>query len=127
LSTIEQRIFGSIVPNGRHLENDGRWLQEDIADAGVEFFQWASHLLPGEPFIYSSRKGDLVAEFEARHGRMTTIISQTFVMVFAVVDGIPTEKRVPLSAKGLGALRPELKRLTEMLRTGRYAALDTTN
>jgi len=127
LSAIEQRICGSIMPNGRESENDGRWLQRAIADVGVEFFQSTSDLLPGEPYVYSSQKGDLVAEFEAPHGTMTSIISQTFVLVFAVIDGTSIEKRVPLSTNGLGALRSELKGLTEMLRTGRYAAVETTN
>ena len=127
LSAIEQRIFGSILPNGRESENDGRWLLADIADAGVEFLQSTSDLLPGEPFIYSSRKGDLVAEFEGPHGTMTSIISQTFVLVFAVIDGTSIEKRAPLTMRGFSALRPEIKQLTEMLRTGRYEAVDPAN
>lgn len=127
LSSIERRICGSIMPNGPESVNGGQWLKRDIADAGVEFFQLTSDLLPGEPYIYSSHKGDLVAEFEAPHGTMTSVISQTFVLVFAIIDGTSIERGAPLSLNGLGALRPELKRLTEMLRTGRYAALDTTN
>jgi hypothetical protein len=127
LSAIEQRIHGSRTLNGGEPENNGRWLQGDIADAGVEFFQSTSDLLPGEPYIYSSRMGDLVAEFETPHGTLTSIVSKKFVLIFAVIDGNSIEKKAPLSATGLGELRLELKKLTELLRTGRYAAVEPAN
>src|SRR5689334_6162092 len=88
LHTVQQRIRNSILPQAQK-ENDGRWLSGDIAKAGSDFFQKTADLLTGEPFIYSSCEGDLVAEFSAEHGTMTSIVSSNFVLLFAVVDNVP--------------------------------------
>jgi len=127
LPAIELRIRGSIVPDGRDSENDGRWVAHDIAEAAVAFFEATSDLLPGEPFIYSSHSGDLVGEFEVGHGSMTIIVSRNFAIVFAAVEGTWTEETISLDAATLDGFRPELQRLTEKVRTGRHAALESTN
>ena len=51
----------------------------------MRLFEAASDVLPGEPYIYSSVDGDLVAEFKDSYGRLTTIIGPTFTIGFAVV------------------------------------------
>jgi hypothetical protein len=119
---VERRIRQSVLPVGQRAENDGRWLTQDIADTASAFFKATSDVLPAEPFIYSSRNGDLVAEFSAPHGTLTNIVSQTFVVAFAVVDGVPIEKRLELACHGRGRLRQELQQLTKMLHTGRHGA-----
>src|SRR5258707_325256 len=72
LASTRKRIRTSIMPNYQAGANDGRWLSQEVADAADAFFRETADLLPGEPFIYSSRLGDLVAEFKAEHGTMTS-------------------------------------------------------
>jgi hypothetical protein len=121
LMRTEARIRASVAPDSRGESNDGRWLRAAVADSANIFFQNTADLLPGEPFIYSSRLGDLVAEFKAEHGTMTSILSPTFALLFAVIGGIPVERRV---AQGSDA-REAVRQLTEMLRTGHYGSVDT--
>ena len=119
-NAVQRRIQKSTAPSGRKIDNDQRWLSQDIADAASAFFKTTSDVLPSEPYIYSSLKGDLVAEFSGAHGTMTNIVSESSVIVFAVVDGAPVEKRLALGRSETDALRQELQRLTEMLRTGQH-------
>jgi hypothetical protein len=121
-ATTQKRIYASVRPNERARMNDGCWLSRDVADAANAFFQKTADLLPEEPFIYSSQRGDLVAEFKAERGTMTSIVSPTFVVLFAVVDGMPLERRV---LEG-GDVREQVLQLTGMLRTGLHGAVDTT-
>jgi hypothetical protein len=127
LSTVQQRIASSVVPIGiTEGQNNGRWITQDIADAGAEFFQATSDLLPGEPFIYSSQGGDLVAEFESSAGTLTAIVSRQFVILFASIAGCLFEKKIEPGPDGLGVLRRELEGLAEKLVPGRHG-VDTTN
>ncbi len=119
---VERRIRQSVLPVDQRAENDGRWLTQDIADSASAFFKTTSDVLPAEPFIYSSRNGDLVAEFSAPHGTLTNIVSQTSVVAFAVVDGVPIEMRLELACRSRDRLRQELRQLTKMLCMGRHGA-----
>jgi len=121
LANTQQYIRGSIVPNAQ-LINDGRWLGQDTADAAADFFQKTADLLPGEPFVYSSQKGDVVAEFKGERGAMTAVVSPAFVLLFAVIDGMVVESRV---LEG-DDLRSEVQRLTGMLHSGQHVAMDAT-
>ena len=122
---IERRITRSALPD-INTKNDGRWLTLDVAEAAWDFFKMTSDLLPGEPYIYGSQKGDLVAEFTAAHGTLTSITTPRFTLLFAVVDGIPIEKRIPRESSN-SVLRSELKKLAELLRTGKHGTLGTGN
>ncbi len=118
---VQARITRSIIPQGAEAEDDGRWIRQDIADAAVSFFEIASDVLPNEPYIYSSGKGDLIAEYKAAHGTMTNIIKRTQLIAFAVSDsGEPTEKRIDLKKSGAAALRGELRTLTNSIRGGAF-------
>jgi uncharacterized protein YgbK (DUF1537 family) len=101
--------------------NDGRWVAQDIADAADEFFQDTADLLPEEPVLYASRQGDLVAEFKGDHGTMTSIISHTFVLLFAVIDGKSMERRVLAG----GDMRAAVLQLVERLHAGEHGALES--
>ena len=122
LGAVQDRIHQSIVPRGK--ENDGRWLSEEIAAAGSVFFELTSDILPGEPYLYSSKRGDLVAEFETEHGVMTGIITQEVAVLFAVVDGIPVEGKLALDAPRDSA-RQELRKFTGMLHKQQHGSLET--
>jgi hypothetical protein len=97
-------------------------MSQDIADAASDFFQETADLLPGEPFVYSSQGGDLVAEFKAKHGTMTSIVSSTFVLLFAVVDGVPVERKLFNGSD----MREEVQRLTGLLYTGQHGTVEST-
>src|SRR5579872_4533511 len=75
VDSIVQVIRNSVIPGDRVHENDGRWITQAIADAAIDFFQNTADLLPGEPIVYRSQQGDLVAEFACRRGTLTSIIS----------------------------------------------------
>lgn len=119
LTTVQERLYRSVSPKDRESENDGRWLTGTVVAAASTFFGMTSDLLPGEPHIYSSKRGDLVAEFATDDGTMTGIITQEFVVLFAVVDGIPIERRLVLGSPR-ATTRHELQLFTGMLRTTRH-------
>lgn len=126
LTAVQDRIYSSIVPKGREMENDGRWLRRGVAEVASRFFQVTADLLPGEPHIYGSQVGDLVAEFDAAPGSMTAIVTPAVVILFAVADGVPFEKRLVLGSESSSRLRLELKEFVERLHTGQHG-LETTN
>lgn len=121
-ANIQKRIRASVKSNYRAETNDGQWISQEVADAAGTFFLRTADLLPGEPFIYSSRLGDLVAEFKGEHGTMTSIVSPTFALLFALIDGVSVERRVFED----GDVREEIRQLTGMLRMGLHGAMDTT-
>ena len=122
---VQGRIDNSTLPQGRDADNDGRWLKPKIAAAANAFFRVASDVLPGEPFIYSSLDGDLVAEFRGMHGTMTGILSEAFIVLYTVVDGTPVANEISLIDQKAADLRPVLQHLTHWLRTGQNGAMDT--
>lgn len=118
LADVERRIRNSILPSDSFVANDGRWLAANVANVATSYFQVMSDILPSEPYIYSSRAGDLIAEFRAERGTMTAIVSATYVRTFATVkDEPPFSKKWPLSAgSDLFGLRKELAAITKNLR-----------
>jgi hypothetical protein len=73
LPVVERRIRDSIARLGWTDDTDeGRWLSWATAEAARIFFDTAADVLPGEPYIYSSKQGDLVAEFQDERGTLTT-------------------------------------------------------
>lgn len=121
LSETLKSISKSTIPTDKVPENDGRWLNNEVVDAASDFFRRTSDLLPCEPVIYSSREGDLVSEFNTDQGALTVIVSPTFVVLFAVVNGEPIERRVTQASE----MRGIVEELTELLRTGQYGSVDT--
>jgi hypothetical protein len=120
LAAIQSCIRNSVVPAERIMTNDGRWVSQEVADAASQFFQTTADLLPAEPILYASRKGDLVAEFNAEHGVMTSIISPSFVLLYAVVGGSPIERRVFPGNE----LRSEIQHILRALRTEAHGSLE---
>lgn len=121
LADVERRIRDSIVPTEHLADNDGRWLSMSVANSAIQFFRQASAVLPGEPFIYSSASGDLVAEFKGLHGLMTSVVTEDKVLAMAMVNGHPAQVTVDLLTATEGDLRRELKRMADFLCKGQHA------
>jgi len=119
-ASVQMRLRRSVKPNSR-ADNDPEWISQEVADAGNAFFEKTADILPGEPFIYRSSLGDLVAEFRTERGAMTTVVSPGFLLLFAVIDGKPIERQVPES----GDVRAELQELSSQLRMDQHGAMDT--
>jgi hypothetical protein len=120
---VEKRIANSSATSPDSLRS-GRWLPQATAIAAIKFFEVTSDLLPGEPYIYGSPAGDLVAEFDGEKGTLTGVIGPGLTLLYAFVGGIPI-KRTISPESGDGDLRSEMKELAELLRTGKHGALDT--
>jgi len=118
LTAVDRRIRASVGPRNHAFEAGDKWLTPEVATAAAAFFRDIADLLPSEPYIYPSRQGDLIAEFECSNGTLTIIVSPKYVILFAALNGLSLEQRIEnwMSAK------PELRRivheLTEKLRTG---------
>ncbi|MGA2833525.1 MAG: hypothetical protein ABSE55_10690 [Terracidiphilus sp.] len=106
------------------MARSGRWLSQATAIAALKFFEAASDLLPGEPYIYGSPLGDLIAEFDGEKGTLTSIIGPNTTLLFAIIGGTPIKKTIRPEG-GEGGLRSELKELAESLRTGKHGSLET--
>ncbi|MCG8052455.1 MAG: hypothetical protein JAZ15_14725 [Candidatus Thiodiazotropha endolucinida] len=120
LHRIRSRIINSITPIGMIYENNGQWLKQEIADTANDFFDKTSDVLPAEPFIYSSRKGSLVAEYKSDFGTMTNIISQDKVVIFTVIDNDIIEKSFPLKSDKYASIRKDLLSLVNALNRGNH-------
>jgi hypothetical protein len=110
LPIVQSRINSSIMPPGI-AENDGCWLDREIADAANEFFVATAEFLPGEPYLDRTYVGDLVAEFKTGRGRLTAIVTLNFVLLFAGINGETIKKQVPRD----GDIQKEVQYLTQLL------------
>lgn len=120
---VKRRISESSTTDP-NLARSGSWLPQATAIAALRFFEAASDLLPGEPYIYGSPLGDLVAEFDGEKGTLTSVTGPNLTLLFAIIGGIPI-KRTVTAEGGERELRSELKELAESLRTGKHGALET--
>lgn len=115
LPTIERRIADSIAsPEVDEIPDDGRWIDSNVAAQAFGFFDATSDVLPSsEPYIYTSTHGDLVAEFEATHGKITTIVGKTSVVSFAATDATMHRTTLELPVSNIREVRKQLKELTD--------------
>lgn len=117
LANVERRLLGSIpMNNGEPVPNTGRWLELEIAWQAINFFQATSDILPGEPYVYTSRKGDLVAEFKVPKGKLTTIVGKTSLTSFSVVGDHIWRISFDLPVVNIQGARQKIKEVSEQLR-----------
>ena len=121
LKATQTSIRNSVARSSAANVTEGRWLTQDVANAATDFLETTADLLPGRPFVYSSKEGDFVAEFQSKHGSLTSIVSPAFVLLFATVDGVPFERKVTDAR----TLREEVRRLMEPLLRGQHGDLET--
>jgi hypothetical protein len=115
LTAVEQRICNATLPEGYATLEKTEWVSQEVGAAAIRFFQNAADILPGEPFIYASRAGALVAEFAAANGALTTIISPDYTTLFAVKKDQP-EDPVQINVKqGSNRLREDLKNISQAI------------
>jgi hypothetical protein len=114
---VQQSIQSSVARSSAYTVGEGRWLSQDVANAASDFFGVSGDLLPSEPYIYSSRKGDFVAEFRAKNGKLTSIVSPEFVLLFAVVSGSAPVERKVTDAR---TVRDEVRRMIDLLTTSAH-------
>jgi hypothetical protein len=119
LGAVQKRITDSIAIAGASPSVEGSYLDQTIAHSANSVFEMTSDILPSEPFIYRSKGGDLVAEFQADYGKLTAIISQSYVIAFASVGEVAVEKHINLEEANFRTLRTELQKITKALCTGR--------
>lgn len=120
---VERRISESSTSDP-NLARGGHWLPQATAIAALKFFKATSDLLPGEPYIYGSPLGDLVAEFDEGLGTLTTVIGPYVTLMFAIAKGMPIKEEVS-NEGGEDELRSKLKQLIESFRAGKHGALET--
>jgi hypothetical protein len=124
-SDVERRLRDSIASQDVSASHDGRWLSWMTAEAARRFFDAAADVLPGEPYMYSSAHGDLVAEFELSDARVTAIVSPSFLILFGSRDG--ETKKLQLGPEELNAadMRGAVENLNEWMGQQRNGALGT--
>ena len=123
LARVEQRIRNSVEPAGKAVENEGQWLPSNIVEVALPFLREVAETFPCEPFIYSSNRGDLIAEFDASPYRMTMVITPKSVLIYAVRGAAAFDLTLDPSSPGL-TLRQSIQGLIQRVRAGKYGDMD---
>jgi hypothetical protein len=119
LENVCQRIANSVLMPGERSQNDDEAaISQEIGDSATWFFTNTSDVLPTEPHLYSSRSGDLVAEFEGKYGRLTAIISDSSVLAFAVFGEKVSDMQLELCPTNVAILRSGLKVISNRILRG---------
>jgi hypothetical protein len=126
LPTVERQIENSILPTEYESLDSGEWLHEEIGQSAIRFFQNTADILPGEPFIYASQTGALVAEFNAPTGALTTVISPTTIILFAAKADEPNAPIQRTLQRGSNRVREDLKEIIQTL-TGSHGQMGPTS
>jgi hypothetical protein len=119
LPIIEQRINDSVLPveyeaNRQIACQSGEWLEEDVARSAIDFFFKIGDLLPNEPYIYSSKSGQLVAEFEKGAFPITAVVSPDLHTLMAIEPDGPSQTSVSRRSNNIRQVVQDLKaRLSE--------------
>jgi hypothetical protein len=119
LANVQRRLRDSIVPDDKAQTRTGQWLTRDVANSAIEFFQMASGVLPGEPYIYSSNGTDLIAEFKGKFGVLTSIVSGPAITIYATVNGVQSEKHIDLRTASPKSLQNDLNPIMNWLLSGK--------
>lgn len=120
IQQILDSVPGMFVP-----ENDGAWLDAQIASNALAFLEATSDVLPTfDPYLYTSLDGDLVVEFSAPRGKLTSVIGKTAGSIFARIDGYIFKSAFNLPFENVITVRKELQRMTHQLRDGAHGIVE---
>lgn len=131
LSEWQQRVKIRIEKSSANYEQNDRNKNErlslSVALAAIDFFDNTADILPEEPVIYAASDGELVAEFKARNGAITTIVSHDFIIIFADIDGHALHYQfTDRSLSAYEQIRSRLKEILSKLNVGEDGSLATT-
>ena len=115
LPVVESRIRDSIRPDEYEIENSAEWLTADAAYAAIAFFRGGAEALPSEPHIYATNNGDLVAEFQTPQGNMTSVVSDSETILFAVPANDPLNPVQKVIRRGSNNFKEELRSVTQKI------------
>ncbi len=116
VAAVERRIRASVSPQNIAYINDGSTITNNVAARALQFFQMTWDVLPGEPYIYVSLQGDLVADFRTEFGTMTTIVAPSRVVTFASHNGELLDLQIVVDFKSPMNSRRSLQHLTKTLK-----------
>jgi hypothetical protein len=119
LPVIERRIKDSVraVEIASSDQENVDSIDQAVANSANLFFRIASTQLPAEPYIYASKKGELIAEFRANERALTLIISDGRVASYVIgSDGVPKASFLDLSRASASSIRRELHRVMQQFR-----------
>jgi len=127
LADVQRRLSNSVGQDTP--DPDGRWLAKGVVSAATSFFQATSDLLSvtpysAAPYLYSSRQGELVAEFGRADAPLTLIVSSNYALAFVVINGQAVQKRIPLAGTQTSTLRSEFSEITRALGAPRDGTVD---
>lgn len=126
LASVERRIRDSIAEDVNNRPNDVRWLTQEVAGSALRFFRLTSDLLPGEPYLYGTNSGDLVAEFKAKNGTLTSIVSGNMLLNYVVIGGVVhSAEPINLATVNAGTLLDKLHPLAVQIMESHGAAVDS--
>jgi hypothetical protein len=126
LPAVEVRISNATLPDGYASLEKTQWVTAEVGAAAVRFFQNTADVLPGEPFIYGSKTGALVAEFQSVNGALTTVISPNSTTLFAVKKDEPEDPIQITVRRGSNRLREDLKNIAQAL-AGTHGKMGSTS
>jgi hypothetical protein len=123
LDRVQKSIQKSVVFDIRGVQNDGSWVTQGVANAATDFLSEAADFLPGEPILYSSRDGSLVAEFPFSGGTLTSVVSTEHIVLFASVGAEIFETKIDRRAD---TIREDFLRFAEPFITNLHGDLEAT-
>lgn len=125
LGAVQRRLNASIGIEGADALRDGSSLTKEVVSNANSFFEATSNLFPSEPYLYGSRNGDLIAEFEGKVGRMTVVVTSHNLIAFAVAGNETFKKQFDIVPFASAPIRHEIADIAERLGSGRYGSVDS--
>jgi hypothetical protein len=125
LADVQRRLSNSI--GLASAPPSGQWLDRNIVSTANTFFQATSDLLPVEPYLYSSKDGELIAEFKGAEFPLTLVVSHGSAVAISLIQGRPLNFAITVNAAAPNALRSELKKITAKLRAQHHGTVETAS
>src|SRR5580692_11631639 len=116
LLNVYIRLLDSILASNESLPNTGRFLEPQLAWQAINFFEATSDILPGEPYVYTSLIGDLIAEFKGPKGKLTTVVTKNSLTTYSVIGDRILKISFDLPVLNLQSARLRIRQISDQLR-----------